>query len=196
MADLGNLLEEINNDDESIGNNEDQSYDGEDDLDNYDNQRASSVPSALTAAVAQRRKLEDEKDETTGEDADGEGGRILDPDYEQLKSLWTNETASPELMPNDNEIVSIHVDVLEGQEETVDDLFQRSKQQRQSRDGGASGELASLVAQITKMDLDRTRFMLVDLARTRMAKIENHALHNRTMVDRMTEEEVAYLRQY
>jgi GINS complex subunit 4 len=99
-------------------------------------------------------------------------------------------------MPSDNEIVSVHVDVLEGQEETVDDLFQRSKQQRQSRDVGASGELASLVAQITKMDLDRTRFMLVDLARTRMAKIENHALHNKTMVDRMTEEEVSYLRQY
>lgn len=38
--------------------------------------------------------------------------------------------------------------------------------------------------------------MLVDLARTRMAKIENHALHNRTLVDRMTEEEVSYLRQY
>jgi hypothetical protein len=38
--------------------------------------------------------------------------------------------------------------------------------------------------------LDRTRFMLVDLARVRMAKIENHALHNKTMTDRMTEEEV------
>ena len=200
MADLGNLLDEINNDDDSIGNNEDQSYEGEEDLDSYENARSSSVPSALTAAVARRHKLEDERDESTGpigeEDDEGEGERVLDPDYEQLKSLWTNEIASPEVMHNDNEIVSIHVDVLEGQEETVDDLFQRSKQQRQSRDGGASGELASLVAQLTKMDLDRTRFMLVDLARTRMAKIENHALHNRTLVDRMTEEEVSYLRQY
>jgi hypothetical protein len=35
--------------------------------------------------------------------------------------------------------------------------------------------------------------MLVDLARTRMAKIENHAFHNRTLVDRMTEEEVSVL---
>ncbi len=88
MADLGNLLEEINNDDESVGN-EDQRYESEEDLDNYDNQRSSSIPAALTAAAAQRRKLEDERDETTGsiggEDADGEGGRILDPDYEQLK---------------------------------------------------------------------------------------------------------------
>ena len=208
MADLGNLLDEINNDNESIANEDQQSYEGEEDFadDNldYDNQRRSSVPAALNAAAAQRRELEDERDTTTGGvfgglDADGEdeeGGRIPDPDYEQLKSLWKNEIASPELMPSDNEIVSVHVDVLEGQEETVDDLFQRSKQQRQSRDGGATGELASLVAQITKMDLDRTRFMLVDLARTRMAKIENHALHNRTLVDRMTEEEVSYLRQY
>ena len=35
--------------------------------------------------------------------------------------------------------------------------------------------------------------MLVDLARVRMAKIENHALHNKTLVDRMTEEEVSVL---
>lgn len=143
MADLGNLLDDINNDDDSIGNNEDQSYEGEENLDSYANARSSSVPSALTAAVARRHKLEDERDETTrsiGEDDDeGEGERILDPDYEQLKSLWTNEIASPELMHNDDEIVSIHVDVLEGQEETVDDLFQRSKQQRQSRDGGHRG---------------------------------------------------------
>ena len=62
MADLGNLLEEINNDDESIVNNEDQSY-ADEDLDNYDNQRSSSIPAAFTAAAAQRRKLDDEKDE-------------------------------------------------------------------------------------------------------------------------------------
>ncbi len=61
----------------------------------------------------------------------------------------------------------------------------------QQGSNGATGELASLMAQITKMDLDRTRFMLVDLARVRMAKIENHALHNKTLVDRMTEEEVS-----
>ena len=96
--------------------------------------------------------------------------------------------AGPELLPADAETIEHCVDELTKKEEIIDELLQRSKTQRPTRE--ASGEVASLVAQITKMDLDRTRFMLVDLARTRMAKIENHALHNRTLVDRMTEEEV------
>ena len=101
-----------------------------------------------------------------------------------------SELACPELLPADAETIAQNVEDLAQKEEVIDELLQRSKSQRQSRDA-ASGEVASLVAQITKMDLDRTRFMLVDLARTRMAKIENHALHNRTLIDRMTEEEVS-----
>ena len=87
------------------------------------------------------------------------------------------------------------MDLLEGQEESIDDLLQRSKGGGGGGSGSnttsASGELASLMAQIMKMDLDRTRYMLVDLARVRMAKIENYALHNKTLVGRMTEEEVS-----
>lgn len=47
----------------------------------------------------------------------------------------------------------------------------------------------SLVAQMTRMDTDRTRYMLVDLTRMRLAKIDNHSLHYRTLADQMTEEE-------
>ena len=87
------------------------------------------------------------------------------------------------------------MDLLEGQEESIDDLLTRSQQGGGGGNNGgntsASGELASLMAQIMKMDLDRTRYMLVDLARVRMAKIENYALHNKTLVGRMTEEEVS-----
>ena len=144
-------------------------------------------------------------DDDFGDDVDGYGGsgeggegRIPDQDYEQLKHLWTLELASPELMPQDSETVALHVEVLAGQEESVEDLLKQSKVNQQQQPGGgggaggATGELASLMAQILKMDLDRTRFMLVDLARSRMAKIENHALFNRTLVDRMTEEEVRF----
>mmetsp|Transcript_14774 Transcript_14774/g.32105 ORF Transcript_14774/g.32105 Transcript_14774/m.32105 type:complete len:323 (+) Transcript_14774:148-1116(+) len=220
MADLDNLLDDINNDDGSFTDDDQQqmpsNYGGEseDDDDNLERpERASSVPTALAAAAATRRQLEENDgfgagdDEASGaqgrdgmddgdidgDDEDGDG-RHFNPDYEQLKALWTSELACPELLPHDAETVVQNVDELEKKEEIIDELLQRSKQQRQSRE--ASGELASLVAQITKMDSDRTRFMLVDLARTRMAKIENHALHNRTLVDRMTEEERSYLRQY
>jgi len=159
-----------------------------------------------------RRGFEDNgEDDNYGDDDDDDDdgdGRNYNPDYETLKALWTSELACPELLPHDAETVLQIVDDLSAQEEIINDLLLRSKQpppllpqSSTSRGGGGGGggrprptaELASLVAQITKMDSDRTRFMLVDLARTRMAKIENHAFHNRTLVDRMTEEEVRVL---
>jgi hypothetical protein len=100
------------------------------------------------------------------------------------------ELACPELLTHDDKTVLQIVYTLLAKEVIIDKLLQRSKQPPQSPRKGVLEELASLVAQITKMDLDRTRFMLIDLARTRMAKIENHALHNRTLIDRMTKEEV------
>ena len=250
MADLHNLHDEFNNDQDDGNNSEngnDNGYnaslqqdgriyevgegnDNEDFGEDEGRVIPAGIPSALAAAAVQRRQM-GQHGPATGENETSDVGRrereyqastsrrkytgidnidddtdiggddhanyAPDPDYEQLKSLWTSELASPELMPHDAETVSLHVDVLEGQEETIDELLRRSKQNQQhsSRGGvggeaGLSGEMASLVAQITKMDLDRTRFVLVDLARTRMAKIENHALFNRGLVDRMTEEEV------
>jgi hypothetical protein len=223
MADLDNLLDDINGDDES---NVDEDYEDQPDINpEADGVSArSGVPSALAAAAARRRQLvgsndvrggdDEEPDYLTasrfngGADGDGDGdgdgeddddddsdgdgdGRNYNHDYETLKALWTSEMACPELLPHDAETVLRIVEELTGKEELIDELIQRSRQQgRQQQMREASGEVASLVAQITKMDSDRTRFMLVDWARTRMAKIENHALHNRTLVDRMTEEEV------
>lgn len=209
MADLDNLLDDINNDDNgSISDDDQQQLPSNYDDDNAEISEQAGVPPALAAAAATRRQMEgndgfgaDDDDDGAqgrdgmddGDDEDGDG-RHFNPDYEQLKALWTSELACPELLPHDAETIEQNVDELAKKEDIIDELLQRSKNQRQSRE--ASGELASLVAQITKMDSDRTRFMLVDLARTRMAKIENHALHNRTLVDRMTEEETSYLRQY
>lgn len=215
MADLDNVLDEIDindpDDQQRLLNDEDEDEIDIQDATGEDPPRRSAVPSALEAAAARRQQLQDKdlgigreerdyqeasQDGLEEGDEDGEG-RALDPDYEQLRSLWISELVCPELFPNNDEIVSVHADLLPEIEESIDELIQQSRQQRQSsRDGQASGELASLMAQISKMDLDRTRFMLVDLARTRMAKIENHALHNRTLVDRMTEQEVLYLKQY
>mmetsp|Transcript_28675 Transcript_28675/g.42213 ORF Transcript_28675/g.42213 Transcript_28675/m.42213 type:complete len:295 (-) Transcript_28675:236-1120(-) len=106
-----------------------------------------------------------------------------DAEYEQLKMLWSSELACPELLPHDAETVALHVELLRGQEETIDDLSEQS-------------ELSSLAASIYKMEADRVRFILSDLSRTRLAKVENHALHNRELADRMTDEEVHYLQQY
>ena len=195
---------DINDDEVSINDDiDDQQQQYYDDEDNDITERA-TLPAALAAAAARRRQMEEdnefgagdeERDYQKGVDSDvnneeDDEDQNINPDYEQLKGLWMSELACPELLPADAETIAQNVEDLEKKEEVIDELLQRSKSQRQSRDA-ASGEVASLVAQITKMDLDRTRFMLVDLARTRMAKIENHALHNRTLIDRMTEEEVS-----
>ncbi|KAL7513165.1 hypothetical protein ACHAXN_010245 [Cyclotella atomus] len=193
MADLNNLLDEINN--ASEDEDTPQTYIAPQDAP----PTRSTIPAALTAA-ADERTTDALKPQTADRDDnnDQEETHLPDPEYEQLKSLWSQELSSPELLPADAETVSLHVDLLEGQEETIDHLLEQSKESRGSNASGgeATGELASLMAQITKMDLDRTRYMLVDLARTRMAKIENFALHNKSLVERMTDEEVNYLRQY
>jgi hypothetical protein len=217
MADLDNLLDDINNDD---GSNVDEDYGYQQNHSVADGVSArSGVPSALAAAAARRRQLGgndalvaddeerdyraaarfggEEKDDDGDDgdddyDGDGDGdGRNYNPDYETLKALWTSEMACPELLPHDAETVVQIVEELAGKEEVIEELLERSRRQgQQQQSHEVTGELASLMSQITKMDSDRTRFMLVDLARTRMAKIENYALHNRTLVDRMTEEEV------
>lgn len=237
MADLSNLLDEIDNASEDdvdmsssspMGDGDGEGSNGAERDDNVDDGDAdgrirAEIPAALAEAArrrpdtdgllgddqseggrarrsgGRRRGADDGYDDGDGYDEDDGDGDGPDPEYEHLKSLWSSELAAPELLPNDADSVALHVELLAGQEETVEELLKRSE--IASRGGGgdggaASSELASLAAQIYKMDLDRTRFMLVDMARTRTAKIENHALHNRTLVDRMSEEEVSYLRQY
>lgn len=196
MADLNNLLDEINHRDEHDDD------DGNDASSTHHNATAqdpparSAIPAALEAALHQQQQQRDQSGGTHHDDDINNvdiTSHLPDQEYEQLKSLYCQELVAPELLPADIEAVSLHVDLLEGQEETVQHLLQRSSSSPDNNDDGeAAGELAGLMAQITKMDLDRTRYMLVDLARVRMAKMENHALFNwREMRDRLTEEEVS-----
>ena len=117
-----------------------------------------------------------------------------DDDYAALKTLWAQELLCPELLPRDNVTLDSQLELLRNQEDTIEELQERVAS------GDASGStdplLASLAAGIYKMESDRVRFLLADLTRTRLAKIENHALHNRDLVDRMSADEVEYLKTY
>merc|ERR1712032_585780 len=89
---------------------------------------------------------------------------------------------------------------LQGQEETIEKLLDHASPHSSRNIGSRSSRMdpniASLVASIYKMDADRVRFIITDLARTRLTKIENNALYMRNMVDRMSDHEVSYLKQY
>mmetsp|Transcript_12094 Transcript_12094/g.26879 ORF Transcript_12094/g.26879 Transcript_12094/m.26879 type:complete len:346 (+) Transcript_12094:82-1119(+) len=239
MADLNNLLGELDNDeDQRLSDGYDDGEAGGEPNANETQEEAeenaaysssstgrAELPAALqeaeslrhtAAASAAARRADEDRYGGYGEDLepfDGEGGvgkdhqpgnaaaadddeADTDLEYEQLKSLWCQELMCPELLPHDVETVGLHTELLRGQEDTVEEL-----QQRVASGGGGDGDaadpmLSSLAAGIYKMEADRVRFLLADLTRTRLAKIENHALHNRELVDRMSDEEVAYLKQY
>ena len=194
MADLNNLLDEITNQDEQ-GDVDDDTSPTHHDAPAQDPPVRSAIPAALEAALHQQQRNQSSSSNNDDDINDTSASHLPDQEYEQLKSLYCQELIAPELLPADPDVVSLHVDLLDGQEETVQHLLRQSSSTNNtnSSDGDdVSGELASLMAQITKMDLDRTRYMLVDLARVRMAKMENFALFNwREMQDRLTEEEVS-----
>eukprot|EP00956_Cyclotella_meneghiniana_P022859 scaffold43655_cov63-Cyclotella_meneghiniana.AAC.1 len=192
MADLNNLLDEITNQDEQ-DDNDDDTHLRHHDAPAVDPPVRSAIPAALEAALHQQQRNQSGSSNNDGDINDTSASHLPDQEYEQLKSLYCQELIAPELLPADPDVVSLHVDLLDGQEETVQHLLRQSSSANNTSDSDeVSGELASLMAQITKMDLDRTRYMLVDLARVRMAKMENFALFNwREMQDRLTEEEVS-----
>jgi predicted metalloprotease with PDZ domain len=49
---------------------------------------------------------------------------------------------------------------------------------------------------MAQLDVDRVKFVLSDYLTDRLSKIEAHPLYLREQVDRMSEGEVAYLKQY
>eukprot|EP00578_Thalassiosira_sp_NH16_P023494 CAMPEP_0181101132 /NCGR_PEP_ID=MMETSP1071-20121207/13583_1 /TAXON_ID=35127 /ORGANISM="Thalassiosira sp., Strain NH16" /LENGTH=141 /DNA_ID=CAMNT_0023183947 /DNA_START=31 /DNA_END=456 /DNA_ORIENTATION=+ len=82
-----------------------------------------------TMHPAQRANQDDAGDD--GEDDD----RNSNPDYEQLKGLWTSELACPELLPHDAETVAKNAEEISNREDAVEELLRRSIQQR----GGGGG---------------------------------------------------------
>mmetsp|Transcript_21058 Transcript_21058/g.32137 ORF Transcript_21058/g.32137 Transcript_21058/m.32137 type:complete len:240 (-) Transcript_21058:36-755(-) len=115
-----------------------------------------------------------------------------DAEYEQLKRWWTQELASPDLMPYDEECIDMHLDLLQGQEDIIDRLMEGER-------GAASHSITALEVSVYRMEIDRLRFLLADLARCRLAKIEKYALHIRgspEQLDRLSDKEIDYLREY
>mmetsp|Transcript_9545 Transcript_9545/g.11779 ORF Transcript_9545/g.11779 Transcript_9545/m.11779 type:complete len:300 (+) Transcript_9545:84-983(+) len=197
MADLSNLLENINvvdnilnNDktashtvpggietdasttsDEAHGKENDHQSMNSDDEENYLKKiHPSSQSSSTHHAIASFNDLE----------------------YEHLKLLWTQEMACPELLPYDAECVDYHLSLLRQKEEEIDG----HRQSLAASENDPTGMLESLSCSVERMECDRLRFVLTDLYRIRLQKIEKYPLNSINQVDRMGQEEVAYLQQY
>jgi GINS complex subunit 4 len=178
MADLNNLLAELDGaQDENILLQPPVEREEEIDRD-YE-----GVPEVLKAA--QERKHQDDDQDIDGvgqfdEDLGTTLNMAQDEDYARLKTAWIKELLCPELLPYDHDTISLEQELIEGQEETIDALT-------------STKNVDALVAHIYRLDVERTKFIMSDLLVTRLDKLEAHALHNRTVLDRMSDREVSFL---
>ena len=178
MADLNNLLAELDGaQDENILLQPPVESEEEIDRD-YE-----GVPEVLKAA--QERKHQDDDQDIDGvgqfdEDLGTTLNMAQDEDYARLKTAWIKELLCPELLPYDHDTISLEQELIEGQEETIDALT-------------STKNVDALVAHIYRLDVERTKFIMSDLLVTRLDKLEAHALHNRTVLDRMSDREVSFL---
>lgn len=190
MADLHNLLEEVADYDEvpheeeaeqetilaSYSQGESQAWDD-------DNREELAVPAALKEF--EQKKLNPELNvESDTEEVLLEGDLEVPKEdeshyYSRLKKLWQQELACPELLPLDDELVSEVTKELQRREDTVAQLSEQS------------GDMEALLGSVLKVDADRAKFMLSDLLRTRLWKIQEHPLHMTQLTDRMTDHEVS-----
>ena len=113
---------------------------------------------------------------------DDENNHGEDQDYSHLKRLWVQEMLCPELLPYDQDTISMQAELVEGQHESVDRLFETASQR--------DANLASLIGSIYKADADRVQYMVSDLLSTRLGKIEEHPLHMREKIGNMSQDEV------
>ena len=221
MADLNNLLRDIDGEDDQ---EQIQEIDSQAEETSYFDRDSNAVEEEgfvrRDSIASQENALSDhDADENdfmssqmeSQELSDGENvvdSVFDDLEYAQLKRLWITEMSCPELFPFDKETFDLHKNLLEGHEEFVAELSNQAANFNKDSSTNATSardkrnrqeiepNIASLFAGIYRMEADRVRFLLADLARHRLAKIEEHPLHMRTMVDRMSEHEVKYLVSY
>jgi len=120
--------------------------------------------------------------------------QVTDEDYETIKHLWVQELNCAELLPYQHVQMEMLMELTEGQEHTLLDL--QSGNDNSGTDINVDPTLASIAAGICKMDMDRMKFLLSDLLRVRIEKIERYWMHLTTtmnedeMVQRMSIGEV------
>lgn len=204
MADFDNLLDDLEQETqpslsiherESISERallQDDTYNGTNesgDNSEEENEEENVVPPALQEALNQVI------DQNAGEHSQQQSREILDlygeseqeahatAEYDALKKLWIQELNTTELCYYDEELIEYLIGLLNEKEDIPDNL-------RENGRSDTDPTLANIAASICNMDMERLRFILVDLFRVRLEKIEKYALHNRECTDRMSIREV------
>ncbi|GKY93076.1 hypothetical protein MPSEU_000275900 [Mayamaea pseudoterrestris] len=186
MADLHHLLDEVLEPQQQDEQPDEQAEDW-----NEEDREQLTLPAALVEA--ERRKLNDTPDATDEErldlgDVTGFTDLKGDTIYSKLQSLWTQELCSPEILPFDNDTVQALLEALETQEERMEEL--------QTQGSSENVHLDALMTRILKIDAERAKFLLSGLLKQRLGKLEEYPLHMREHLDRLSDLEKAYLKEY
>ena len=174
MADLNNLFAEL----DGAPDHEDfhvPQADQEEDF--HRDYEYKGIPEVLKAAHEYNTFVDREKEVFDAQEDAPEMAR--DEDYSRLKATWIRELLCPELLSYDHETISLEVELIEGQEVTIESL-------------SSTKNVDALMAQIYRQDVERTKYIVSDLLAARLDKLEEHALHNRTLLDRMSDKEVSF----
>jgi hypothetical protein len=151
MADLYNLLDELDHDEQK-----------EEIIQDEQEWEAPVETAVLPADLldAQKRQL---ADNDRNEDAE----KVLEEDtpYSRLRNVWSQELNSPELLPFDEDIFQAITELIEEWEEAVD----------QCEDDPVS----ALMASITSVQIERAKHVLCDWLATRLRKIEEYPFYIR-----------------
>ena len=207
MADLNNLLDEVDEalqDDDNDGDaslaasdQQQQQEEQEPQPQEWDDDDREDVHVPDDSEELARNKFNDDDDDESQDslhddgmlfDTNGNSGEAGGNDihlYSRLKRLWQHEVACPELLP-----------MRKGDDEEDQDIFEEIAQELENREEThaqlleGNDDIDTLLASILKVDMDRTKFMLADLMRTRLMKIQDYPIHMKELTDRMTDNEV------
>jgi hypothetical protein len=177
MADLHNILDGIDDglsedEQEEIPTQNGSNDDPDDDVDRQQ-------PAALEEFEQRHQRGYREEDaEDAGEEDDAMEPGSVSESYIKLKRMWQQELSCPELLPFDEGTIHEIQEQLVQREKAVEDM------------GVEAGDIEALLGSVLKVDADRAKFMLNDLLRTRIWKIQEHPLHMRDLADRMSDQEV------
>jgi hypothetical protein len=131
------------------------------------------------------RFLEDQQDEMLLLQSQ-EGDDALQVTYAHLRHVWTQEIQAPTILPLNYELVQTWSRVISSRENVLDefplqDPDSASTHNHQRRRRGADpqekpydDQVWSLLQSVLRVDLERARFLLCDLLRTRLLKLQQY----------------------
>jgi hypothetical protein len=153
MADLYNLLDELDH------------HDQEEEIIQEEQEWEAAVETALLPADLIDAQKRQQNHNDTNEAAEEVLEEEEDTPYSRLRNVWSQEVNAPELLPFDQGIFQSITELIEDWEDAVD----------QCEDDPVSALMASL----TSVQIERSKYVLCDWLATRLRKMEEYPFYIR-----------------